>query len=141
MIESQRPTYYSWAGYAFEALCYKHLLQVIRALEITSVQQCSPWSYRTTSKNETGAQIDMVIARRDDAITLCEIKYTEEPFAIDKKYAAVINRKLTVFQQQTKTNKQLFFAMISSNGLKKTMYSEELISNVVTLPDLFKVYG
>lgn len=35
--------------------------------------------------------------------------------------------------------KQIFISMISANGIKPTMYSEELISNVVTLDDLFRV--
>ncbi|MFY7843390.1 MAG: hypothetical protein ACOVOR_05190 [Rhabdochlamydiaceae bacterium] len=37
-----------------------------------------------------------------------------------------------------KTKKQLFFSMITTMGLKPTMYSEELIASEVTLDDLFK---
>jgi uncharacterized protein len=46
--------------------------------------------------------------------------------------------KLIVFKQKTRTKKQIFCAMISANGLKKTLYSEEMIQDVVTLEDLFK---
>ncbi len=66
-----------------------------------------------------GAQIDLLFDRFDDAITVCEIKCTDLPFIIDKAYANKLNQKLNVFKNITKTNKQLFIAMISANGLKK----------------------
>ncbi len=69
--------------------------------------------------------------------TLCEIKYSNEPFHIDKAYAAKIKQKIFVFQKVTQTKKQIFFAMISNPGLKKTLYSEELIDGLVALDGLF----
>lgn len=47
-------------------------------------------------------------------------------------------KKMGVFKKRTKTKKQLFFSMITTMGLKPTMYSEELISNEAVLDDLFK---
>ena len=76
--------------------------------------------------------------RPDDAITICEIKNTDKPFTIDKEYAKRLEIKLKVFQIQTQTKKQIFLAFISASGIKKTLYSEELLSHVVTLDDLFK---
>ena len=78
-----------------------------------------------------------MFVRDDDAITICEIKYTREPFAIDKEYAVKLNKKLSIFKEKIKTQKQLFLAMISGNGLKKTMYSEEMVDQVVTFDDFF----
>ncbi len=139
--ESNTPKYYAWSGYAFEGICSKHILQIFRALKITHAHSMGSWRYKPQGKNENGAQIDLVFDRNDDAITLCEIKYTDQPFIIDKRYAALLNNKLAVFKKQTKTKKQIFLAMISANGLTKTMYSEEMISGLVTLEDLFKSYG
>ncbi len=139
-VQSQRPTYYAWAGYAFEALCVKHYHQIIRALGIRGASGIGSWRFVPRNATEKGAQIDLVIDRLDDAMTLCEIKYTEKPFVIDKSYAAVLENKLLLFKKHTKTTKQLFLSMICANGLKKTIYSEELISGVVTLEDLFKPY-
>ena len=137
-VQSQRPAYYAWAGYAFEALCIKHYHQIIRALGIKGVSGIGAWRLSPRNAAEKGAQIDLVIDRLDDSITLCEIKYTEKPFAIDKSYAAALQNKLLLFKKHTKTSKQLFLCMICAHGLKKTMYSQELISGVVTLEDLFK---
>lgn len=128
-----------WAGYSFEAMCYKHLNQISKALNLNPTAIPNTWRHapRTGSK-EDGTQIDLLFDRDDDAITICEIKYTNSPFAIDKEYAAKLNKKLEVFRETTKTQKQLFLGIISANGLKKTMYSEEMIDGVVTLEDLFK---
>jgi len=46
--------------------------------------------------------------------------------------------KVEVYKKQTGARKQIFIAMVSANGLKPTMYSEEIVSSVVTLNDLFK---
>lgn len=45
---------------------------------------------------------------------------------------------MEVFRKQTKTKKQLFFSMISTMGLKPTMYAEEILSNEAILDDLFE---
>lgn len=135
---AERPSFYSWSGYAFEAVCYKHIEQIIDALNIRSAITVSSWRFVPRKVQVQGAQIDLLIDRTDNAITLCEIKYTKEPFSIDKEYANKIRQKITVFEQHTGVKKQLFFAMISAYGLKKTVYSEDMISGLVTLKDLFK---
>lgn len=132
------PTWYNWAGYAFESICYKHLTQIRKKLGINASAIANGWRYSPTAKSgEKGAQIDLLFDRDDDAITICEIKYTTEPFEIKKDYADNIKRKIAIFKQKTKTNKQIFFVMISANGIKETLYSEELVQGMVTLEDLF----
>lgn len=46
--------------------------------------------------------------------------------------------KLDTFRNKTKTTSQLFLALVTANGIKPTTYSDELISNVVTLEALFR---
>ena len=135
--QMQKPIYHVWAGYAFEAVCRKHIDQVIKALHIKTAENISSWRLSTKKSKEHGAQIDLLINRSDDAITLCEIKYTDKPFIIDKQYAQKLQNKMGVFKTKTKTTKQIFMAVISANGLKESMYSEEMISHIVTLDDLF----
>jgi AAA+ ATPase superfamily predicted ATPase len=132
------PAYKSWAGYAFEAICYKHITQIIKALGIDSIRAIGSWRYAPYKKETSGAQIDLLFDRGDEAITICEIKYTNKPFIIDKEYASKLMNKVKIFKEKTGTKKQIFLAMISANGIKPTMYSEELISSVATLDDLFR---
>lgn len=128
-----------WAGYAFEAICYKHLKQISQALELSPTAIPSTWRH-TSSKGtaDDGAQIDLLFDRDDAAISICEIKNTRLPFVIDKEYATKLKNKLEVFKKVTNTSKQLFMVFISANGLKDTMYSEELVDKIITLNDLFE---
>ncbi len=45
--------------------------------------------------------------------------------------------KMRIFEQSTKTRKTLYLALISANGLKRNVWSEDLVNAVVTLDDLF----
>ncbi len=137
--QTQKPLYHVWAGYAFEAVCYKHIRQIINALNIPSAESISAWRSRPNPKEETvGTQIDLLIERSDDAITLCEIKYTEQPFILQKFYVDTLKAKIKTFRKITKTKKQLFLALISANGLKENAYSSEMIDATADLEDLFK---
>ena len=137
LAQSQRPSYYAWSGYAFEAVCMKHLNNIIKALAIPHAIDYGWWRYVPKDAPENGAQINLVIDRSDNAITLCEIKYTEKPFSIDKAYATKLRNNKELFIKKTATEKQVFLAMISASGLKPTKHSEDLINSVVTVDDLF----
>lgn len=134
--KTTQPQYHAWAGYAFEAVCFKHIDAILEALNITTAEHITSW--RTTgNKTDTGAQIDMLIDRSDDAITLCEIKYTDRPFVINKNESELLKRKLTVFTDNTKTKKNIFFVLISANGLNENDYSQAILSKTITLENLF----
>ncbi len=128
-----------WAGYAFEALCNKHITQIVKALRIPEGAEAYTWRYvPSKGSEEQGAQIDLLFDRDDDTITMCEIKFTHKPFVLDKAYAAKLAMKLKVFTKRTKTKKAFQITFISASGLKKTMYSEELVAGICTLDELFK---
>lgn len=138
LAQANQPAWKTWSALSFESTCYKHIDQIRKALNIDPGASSGTWRFVPKSGGGEGAQIDLLFDRLDGAITLCEIKYSDKPFAIDKSYAQEILKKIEVFRQQTKTKKQLFFSMITTMGLKPTMYSEELISSEVVLDDLFK---
>lgn len=132
------PAWKAWSGYAFEALCFKHLAQIRKALGIGVDAMVDSWRYTPrTGSHEEGAQIDLLFDRNDDSITLCEIKYTHGLFMVDKDIAASLESKAKIFKEHTRTKKQLFWAIITTHGLKKTSYSEKLAISVVTSDDLF----
>jgi AAA+ ATPase superfamily predicted ATPase len=128
-----------WSGIAFEAMCYKHVEEIAKKLEINPGYLAYSWRFiPLKGDKERGAQIDLLFDRGDDAITLCEIKYSDQPFVIDKEYAEKLTRKITVFKQRTRTKKQIFLSLISANGVKQNQYYYKLIDGVVTLEDLFQ---
>jgi len=131
------PAWYSWAGYAFEAVCYKHLYIIRKVLNIPNDSEASTWRYTPKNTTDNGTQIDLLFDRNDKAFTLCEIKYTEEPFVITKEYAKNLINKEDVFIKHNKTSKQIFIALISASGLKESVNSKSLINGLVTAEDLF----
>lgn len=135
---SQRSSWKSWAGISFESICYKHIDQIRLALKLDPGSIAATWRYRPRNKKEMGAQIDLLFDRPDEAITICEIKCSQNHFAIDKAYAQELLKKIDVFRKQTRTKKQLFLSLITTHGLKPTMYSEEMVAGQATLDDLFK---
>jgi AAA+ ATPase superfamily predicted ATPase len=132
------PAWHSWSGYAFEAVCMKHVTQIKKALFIPLGALSDSWHYSPKPGSELrGAQIDLLFDRDDGVITLCEIKYSQKNFEIDKKYAHELINKVQVFKTHYKTKKQVFISMVTADGLKKNRYSEELITSKATLDDLF----
>lgn len=134
---SDTPTWKSWSGLAFESICMKHIPTIKKALGITGIySETAIWKSKGNSSKDA-AQIDLVISRRDNCINLCEIKFYENKFTIDKKYAAALQQKKNIFQQETNTRKHLFITLISTMGLQLNEHSIGLIDQQLTLDGLF----
>ena len=133
------PKYNSWSGYAFEAVCMKHTSQIIKSLKLEGLSMgIGSWRYIPPVKSkEIGAQIDLLIERTDNCINLCEIKHTNKLYSITKEYAKNLANKILMFEKRTKTNKQIFLTMITTRGIKKTIWSDDLVDSEVILDDLF----
>jgi len=141
---SNSPARYTWSGFAFENVCYKHIDQIGQALGLDNIAYVTGgWRFIPPKKSkDNGAQIDLLFDRDDEVITICEIKYSDKLFVIDKAYAKSLNQKIDVFERNfpsrsNPTRKQIHLALISTFGVKKNMYSEDLVHNGVTLDDLF----
>ena len=131
------PAWYTWAGYAFEAVCLKHIEPIKKALKIEKTASFSGSWFHIATKTQPGTQIDLVFDRNDDCITLCEIKYTDKTFLITKQYAKELENKKSIYQAQTKTKKQIFWCLITNNGAGKNEYYKQLIAHTVNTSDLF----
>jgi hypothetical protein len=130
-------SWHAWAGYAFEAVCFKHIDAIKKALGIEHIiSYYGDWRYRP-EKNAQGAQIDLVFDREDDCVTLCEIKHTDKPFVLTKSYVLELNNKKSVYEQRTKTKKQTVWCLITNNGAVKNEHLEKVIGNVINLEDFF----
>lgn len=129
------PAYYSWEGIAFELICLIHIKEIKQALGISGIETLE-YSFR--SKNhKPGAQIDLVIQRKDNVINLCEMKYTNTSFLIDKNYAENLENKKEAFKEETKGNYTIKLVMVCTNGIRKNEYSD-MIRNVITIEEFFK---
>ena len=132
------PRFYAWAGVSFEILAMNHIDQVKQRLGIAGVAtQLYSWRSKSDAGSaERAAQIDMVIERGDNTINLCEMKFSEGEFAINKDYDKILRNKIARFMEETKTRKSIQLTFISSYGLQRNMYSG-IAQNEVVLDDLF----
>ena len=128
------PAKRAWSGYAFEQVCLMHTRQIKEKLGISGVMTTeSSWR----SKNlQNGAQIDLLIDRRDQVVNLIEIKHSISEFIIDKKYDMELRNKIGTFRSKTKTQKAVWLTMITSYGLQPNPYAMNVQSEL-TLEDLF----
>ena len=134
---SETPSWKTWSGLAFETVCYKHTPAIKIALGIPGIySEQSSWK-KIKDKKSGGSQIDMVIDRRDNSINICEIKFYNGPFSIDKKYGEALNQKVFSFREQTKTRKHVFLTLISTFGIHKNENSIGLVDKEITMNDLF----
>lgn len=132
------PSRQAWARYTFEQLCKSHINQIRQSLGISAVLcDISSWfSKGDRAKGKKGAQIDLLIDRRDRVISICEIKYSINEYSIDSDYEAILRNKLDVFRQETNTRKSLQLVMITTYGVKQGKYSNRIQGQVV-LDNLF----
>ncbi len=135
---SQTAGWSAWAGLAFEAICYKHISSIKKALHIPEGVIATTWRYIPTKKSHlSGTQIDLLFDRNDGLVSLCEIKYANTPFKIDKECAKDLENKKIVYKKVTKTSKQIVISMITSFGLKPSDYADDLVFSSCTMNDLF----
>jgi len=122
--------YNSWCGLAFERLCLLHSRQIKTKLGISGIIS-SEYAWWTDQKDgKRGAQIDLLIDRNDGVINLCEMKYTKVPFQIDASYEANLLNKRARFIEATQTRKAVHITMVSSQGLERNAYADEIQSEV-----------
>jgi len=138
-IRQQQSNHYtSWSGFAFESLCLKHIKQIKQKLGIEGVlTNASSWRY-IPSTNGQGAQIDLLLDRQDRCINICEMKFYDTEFVIDKKYAAMLDNKINVFRSETGTKKTIFPTLVTTFGTRKNEYYLGRIQAEVVMEDLFK---
>jgi hypothetical protein len=126
-----KQAYISWSGFSFELLCLKHTRQIKKALGIEAVYtiMCSWFN--------DSAQIDLLIDRSDNVIQICEMKFYNGLYSIDKAYYGELKNKISELRSYTKTRKNIFIVLMTSYGVKENQYSKELINNTINVDSLF----
>ena len=135
LVSINSPLYHTWSGFAFERVCLSHLAQIKKKLGISGVQTraCS-WR---SMQGAPGAQIDLLVDRKDETVNVCEMKYASEEFEITKEYAGKLNNKLSAFVKETGTRKSLLLTLVTSYGVKPNCYSG-IVQAEVRMDDLFE---
>ncbi len=134
---SQTQSWITWSGYAFENICFQHIERIKAALGIAGVH-ANQYSFVSKATDELeGAQIDLLIDRQDNVISLCEAKFYKDELILTKVDADNLMRKKSIFRHVTKTKKQIFIVLITTFGLIKNKHSLALVDNVLDMNALF----
>jgi len=125
----------TWEGLAFERVCFMHSREIKEALRIGGVitDLCS-WR---SDKKKGGAQIDMLISRRDGVINVCEAKFSMGKFVIASGYVRRLANKIAVFKEETGTESAVHLTFVTMNGVKRNE-NASIVQSEVTADDLFK---
>lgn len=128
----------AWEGLTFERLCKDHINQIKYKLGISGVlSEESSWFVKPNEEQGTsGAQIDLIINRRDHVVSLCEMKYSISEYEIDKTYDSNLRNKISTFLKTTKCKKTIQLVMVTTYGVKRNKYSG-IVNSQVILDDLF----
>ena len=124
----------AWSGHAFEQLCLLHVAEIKRKLGVSGIST-EVFSWRS-KETDPGAQIDLLIARKDGVINLCEMKHMLHPYTISKKYDQDLQHKRTAFLGETGTRCAIHITMVTTYELTEKGYRASVQSEV-RLDDLF----
>lgn len=128
---------YSWMGNTFELVCMCHHKQIKYALHIDTMATAVYTWHKDADDELPGAQIDMLIERADRIIHLCEMKFCEDKYTIDKEYEIKLRERAGIFRGATKSKKAIVHTFITTYGVVDGKY-KSIVHSEVTMDDLFK---
>ena len=130
------PTYNTWCGLAFERVCLLHTRQIKSALGISGItSNLFSWHIQKTDEHP-GVQIDLLIDRTDNVVSVCEMKYAPNGYVMTKAEAEKINTRLRVFSLYLPSKKGTQLVMITSNGMSQNKHNVN-INRELTAESLF----
>ena len=129
------PEVNSWMGLTYERICMAHIGQIKHALRIDAI---STVNYSWRSKTSTpAAQIDIVIERADKIVNICEVKYSQEAYKLEKEEYDKMCKRKNAFIQETGLRHTPWLTMITTEGIAPGKYAE-MIQSQVGLDGLFE---
>ena len=110
--------------------------QLKRALRIDGISTlCYSWRSR---ESVPSVQINIIIERADGIVNVCEVKYSQGEYVLDKEeYDRIIRRKDT-FIRETGLRHAPWTTLITTEGIARGKYAD-MIQSSITLDSLFAV--
>jgi uncharacterized protein len=127
----------TWSGYAFENLCFLHLPQIHTAMGISGLHtEVSSWK---VEKNDatSGAQIDLVIDRKDGITHLCDAKFVNKPLLVTEKMARDWSLKRSIFDYFNNNRKAIVTTIITTYPATQNKHYKDEVHSEISLDDLF----
>ena len=130
------PEINSWMGLTYERICLAHIQQIKHALRIDAI---STLSYSWRSKiAKPAVQIDIIIERADRIVNVCEVKYSQGEYELNKEEYDKICKRSSAFIRETGLRHAPWITMITTEGVASGKYAG-MIQSQVKLDDLFTI--
>lgn len=130
-----KKSYERWLGFAFERFCRKNSQLIATIIGFSAVRYKSGVFFsRSTIKEESGYQIDLIFNRADHVLTICEIKYTQGKVGIE--VIEPFEKKLRLLP--TKVHQTIEKVLISASGASDSLVARAYFDRIITLEDIFK---
>lgn len=131
------PSVNTWRGLAFEQVCFNHVAQIKAALGILGVSSTQSQVIIKGNDETQGTQIDLVINRKDNVVNLCEMKFYNEPFTVNKDYHFKLMHRQNLIAGMLPKRSTVHQVLISTFGITRNEYSSDFQA-VLQLDDLFE---
>ncbi len=125
------PTWYAWAGLAFELTGLIHVNQIKAALGIHLIQS------NTFAWANEHAQIDLIIDRKDQVINLIEMKFSEKDYLMTKEYEKNLINKKHEYLSSYPSKKSIWYVLLTTFGLQSVAYAG-VFEKTLTMDVLFE---
>ena len=125
------PAINNWHGLTFEIVCLAHSMQIRQALQFAGIQS-KEILYRSAT-----AQIDLLFDRADRTVVICEMKYTQEPYALTASDDEKLRNRITELRAYFHANTSYKVAFVAPYGIMRGK-NASLVAGQVKLDDLFK---
>jgi len=137
---SQTQAYAIWCGYAFENVCAKHISEIKTALGIGGIQsEVSSYLHRKNDHYHKGFQIDLLIDRKDDVLSICEMKFYSDEYRITSDYAKKIHTRREGMKALSSPKKHVEIVFISTFGTVDNEQRTDYVDHDLKMDILFNV--
>ncbi|MCF0165264.1 MAG: AAA family ATPase [Bacteroidales bacterium] len=125
-----------WKGVAFEEVCWQHIPQIKRSLEIGGVKSRTfVWGLQGNDQAE-GSQIDLIIERNDNIVNLCEMKFVGEEYCITKDEELKLRHRIETLKETLKKRQVIHLTMVTTFGVAHGKHSG-IVQKSLTIDNLF----
>lgn len=127
----------AWHGVAFEEVCWQHLDQMKRALQIAGLKSSvSAWSVKGDDEKD-GVQIDLLIIRDDNVVNLCEMKFANSPYTISKEEEMRLRRRIELLKATLSPKQTIHLTLVTTYGIAYGKHSG-IVQKEIVMADLFE---
>lgn len=120
-----------WLGLAFENFCNKNSFELANSMKFTE-QIIKSGPYIIRNKKSVVVQYDLAYERKDNVLTLCEIKWSEDP--IDISIIAEFENKIN--RSNFPSHLTIEKVLIAPMGGTKSLRASNYLNHILTLKDL-----